>query len=253
MNILLVDDEQPARHRLASLIEELGADYEVVGEAENGAKAVSCCLKNQIDLVFLDIRMPVMDGMDTARELSKLDRQPVIIFVTAYDEHALQAFESNALDYLLKPIRKNRLQRALQKAQVFSRARWDSLQKTSLLNGNARSHICIHERGDIRLVPVTEIRYLLADQKYTVLRSADREDLLDESLKTFEREFSSLFVRVHRNALVAISHIQGLQKDSDKHLRVMLDGIPESIEVSRRHVASVRSIIRGLKSPRTDF
>ena len=240
MKILIVDDERPARQRLVSLVQELGADFNIVGEASNGVDAIDQCVKKAADLLLMDIQMPLMDGLDAAREIAKLPRPPVVIFVTAYDEHALQAFDSNAVDYLLKPIRKSRLETALEKAKVFNLSRWKALELTPLMAGKMRSHITAHIHGEVVLMPVTQVRYFHADQKYVLACSVDSSILIDESLKSLEKEFSLLFIRVHRNALVAVRYIRGVHRDGKGRLQIKLDGVKESIEVSRRHVAALR-------------
>jgi two-component system response regulator AlgR len=243
MRILVVDDEKPARQRLIGLLEEIGPDLTVVGVASNGVDAIDQCVSKAVDLVFMDIRMPLMDGLDTARELARLPHPPVVIFLTAYDEHALEAFDSNAVDYLLKPIRKSRLETALGKAKVFNLARWNDLESSPLLAGRRRSHVAAHTRGEVILMPVSEVRYFHADRKYVLARSADRRLLIDEALKALEHEFSSLLIRVHRNALVAVRHIREVYRDTDGRLLVRLDGVPEPVEVSRRHVSALRACL----------
>ncbi|MGH8548615.1 MAG: LytR/AlgR family response regulator transcription factor [Methylococcales bacterium] len=240
MKILVVDDEKPARQRLISLLQEIGPDLNVAGEASNGVDAIDQCIGKAVDLVLMDIRMPLMDGLDAARELARLPHPPVVIFLTAYDEHALQAFDSNAVDYLLKPIRKSRLQTALEKAKVFNLARWNDLESNPRLAGTMRSQLAAHQHGEIVLMPVNEIRYFQADRKYVLVCSAGQRMLIDESLKALEKEFSSLLIRVHRNALIAVRYIRGVYRDTNGRLKVRLDGVPESIEVSRRHVSALR-------------
>lgn len=244
MKILIADDEQPARQRLNRLIQELGNDYRVIAEASNGEETVHKCNALRPDLVLLDIRMPIMDGINVARELAYFETPPVIVFVTAYDEHALQAFDSNAIDYLLKPIRKERLLTALEKAKVFSRARWQLLEKSQLGSEKNRSHICVLERGELTLVRVSDIRFFMADQKYVVARTPERQILIDESLKSLEKDFPNLFIRAHRNALVAFEHIQSLEKTALGGYRIRFDDVPEKIEVSRRNATTIRSILR---------
>ncbi len=244
MKIFIADDEQPARHRLNRLIQELGSDYQVIGEASNGEETVHKCNTLRPDLILLDIRMPIMDGINVARELAKFDAPPVIVFVTAYDEHALQAFESNAIDYLLKPIRKERLLTALEKAKVFNQARWHSLEKSQLGSEKSRSHICVLERGELTLIRVSDIRFFMADQKYVVARIPERQILIDESLKSLEKEFPGLLIRAHRNALVAFEHIQSLEKSALGGYRICFRDVPEKIEVSRRNATTIRSVLR---------
>jgi two-component system, LytTR family, response regulator AlgR len=243
MKILVVDDEKPARQRLISLLQELGPEWMVVGEASNGVDAIDQCVNKNADLLLMDIRMPLMDGLDAAREVARLPHPPVVIFLTAYDDHALQAFDSNAIDYLLKPIRKTRLQTALDKAKVFNLARSRVLESSPLMSGRVRSHISAHARGGIVLMPVGEVRYFQADQKYVLARSVEECILIDDALKSLEKEFSALLIRVHRNALVAVRYIRGVYRDANGRFRVRLDGVDETIEVSRRHVAGLRAAL----------
>jgi len=243
MKLLIADDEKPARQLLRSLIEELGSGHQVVAEASNGAEVLQHCSNKQPDLVLLDIRMPIMDGINAARELANFESPPVIIFVTAYDEHALQAFDSNAIDYLLKPIRKERLCIALEKAKVFNRSRWQLLQKSPLGSDSERSHICVTERGELAFVKVADIRFFLANQKYVIARTTERETLIDESLKSLEQEFSHRFIRAHRNALVALKHIHCLEKGFMGRIQIRFRDVPEKIAVSRRKAASIRAAL----------
>ncbi len=247
MKILIADDEKPARQRLHSLIQELSDNYEVIADASNGEETVRQCVELKPDLVLLDIRMPIMDGINAARELAKFNTPPVIIFVTAYDEHALQAFDSNAIDYLLKPIRKERLLAALEKAKVFTRARWHSLQKSQLGTEKIRSHICVHERGELTLIRVSDIRFFMADQKYVVAQVPERQILIDESLKSLEKEFPHRFVRAHRNALAALEHIQALERDAIGRFKIRFNDVSEKIEVSRRNATTIRSALRNYR------
>ena len=240
MKILIADDEKLARQRLISLINDLDTEIQVVAEAVNGCEALEKWLATKADVVLLDIRMPEMDGLQVASELAVLASPPVIIFTTAYDEHALQAFDNSAVDYLLKPIRKNRLQSALQKADVFNRAKLQSLQ-LSELDKQSRSHICVHTYGDLHLISIKDIYYFYADHKYVMLRTVEHEYLIDEPLKELEREFEGLFLRIHRNALVSLEHIEELHKDHEGALQVKFPGLQESLTVSRRHATKVRA------------
>lgn len=243
MKILVVDDEKPARQRLISLLHEIGPEFKVVGEASNGVDAIDQCIRKEVDVLLMDIRMPLMDGLDAAREIARLPNPPVVIFLTAYDRYALEAFDSNAIDYLLKPIRKSRLETALAKAKVFSLARWRQVEASPLLMGKMRSHIAAHHRGALVLMPVSEIRYFQAELKYVLARSAGQRMLIDDSLKTLEKEFSPLVIRVHRNALVAVRYIRTLYREPNGRLKVRLDGVDEPIEVSRRHVSALREAL----------
>jgi two-component system response regulator AlgR len=241
MNILITDDEAPARIRLRALVEELG--HTVLGEAANGEQALRLCQELQPDTLLLDIRMPGMDGIETARHLMEWDDPPAVIFITAYDQHALQAFETNAVDYLLKPIRKVRLAEALDKAGKLNRVQ---LAKLSDEDDHARTHICSRSRNKIRLVPVANVIYFMADQKYVSVVSTEGEVLIEESLKSLEDEFADRFIRIHRNALVARDFIQSMEKSPQGGHFLVLKETDQTLEVSRRHVPGVRKLLKML-------
>ncbi|MDT8404447.1 LytTR family DNA-binding domain-containing protein [Sulfuriflexus sp.] len=246
MKLLIVDDEALARERLRSLLADLDASIEVVGEAATGQQAIDQARHLHPDVVLLDIRMPGMDGIEASRHLNAFSPPPAIIFTTAYDEHALAAFEANAVGYLLKPVKAERLQQSLATASSLHKGQLQALQESR--QDKARSHIGVRMRGDLRLIPVNEICYLRAGQKYVELRYVQGETngtaLIEESLKTLEEEFSEQFVRVHRNALVALECISGLEKDSLGRVRVRLNSVDDKLDVSRRHVAAVRKLLK---------
>jgi two-component system response regulator AlgR len=242
MRIVVVDDEPPARTRLVSLIDELGVG-EVVGEAGNGRIALEEVEAKQAQLVLMDIRMPGMDGLEAARHLAKLDSPPAVIFTTAFEDHALAAFETNAVDYLLKPIRKERLEAALTRARSLTRAQLEALEGEHGHTG-ARTHLSATLQGNLRLVPVHEVRFLRAEHKYVTARHAEGELVLDESLAQLEKEFGGRFLRVHRNALVSVAHVRGLTRDAEGRSCVVLAGIDERVEVSRRLLAPVRKLLK---------
>ena len=242
MRILIVDDENLARQRLRDLLSDIG-DHTVVGEAVNGSEAIEKTITLKPDLLLMDIRMPVMDGLETAMHLMGIDNPPQVIFTTAYDEHALEAFEVNAVDYLLKPIRKERLAAALQKAAPLTAKQ---LKKVSQANQEpaARTHISVHMRGRITLIPVQDIIYFIADNKYVTVRTANEQHLIEESLVSLEEEFSDRFLRIHRGALVNTNFLRGMEKNSVGHWRVLLKGVEEKLAVSRRHTPQVRRWVR---------
>jgi two-component system response regulator AlgR len=241
MKCLVVDDESLARERLSRLLADIG-DWELCGEAGNGEQALQQAERLQPDVVLLDIRMPGMDGLETARHLARLGTPPAVVFTTAYGDHALAAFDAQAVDYLLKPIHPDRLRQALDKAARLSRAALEQLGERGL--GNARTHLCASSRGNLELVPVEEVICLQADNKYVTVRSRSRQILIEESLKSLEQEFGDRFVRIHRSALVAVSAIRGLEKDSAGRCCVVLDGLEERLEVSRRSLPEIRRLIR---------
>ena len=247
LRILLVDDEAPARHRLRELLDDCAAvlPISIVGEAQNGREALDILHSVPADLVLTDIHMPAMDGIELARHLLKLPRPPVVIFTTAFHQHALAAFEVHAVDYLVKPVRVQRLLAALQKVP---RLKPMTIEKLTQLPAAARRFLSVTERSRVVLVPVDEVIYLKAELKYITIRTPDREYLLEESLTKLENEFGARFVRVHRNCLVAREAIRGFERrlnnDGDAHWEVILDGIDESLPVSRRQQSVVREIGR---------
>jgi two-component system response regulator AlgR len=250
MKILIVDDEPLARSRLLAMITELAAG-EVVGEADNGADALRAVEQASPDIVLLDIRMPGMDGIEVARHLAALPRPPAVIFTTAYDSHALAAIEANAVDYLLKPIRKARLESALDRATSLTRAQLAGLGEVSGEGDGerARTHISATLHGNLQLVPLGAIRFFRAEHKYVTACYPEGQLIIEDSLSALEEEFGERFLRVHRNALVAKAHVRGLERDASGRQYVRLDGVEEPVEVSRRLTAQVRRL---LKSGNTD-
>jgi two-component system response regulator AlgR len=245
MKILIVDDEAPARARLRRVLEALD-DCVVAGEATNGSEALQLVASLQPDILLLDIRMPGMDGLETAQHLQSLGQPPAVIFTTAYNDYAVQAFEAHAVDYLLKPVRRERLADALQHARLLTRLQARALQEASAAPAS-RQRICASVRGSLQLVEVNDIRYFQADQKYVTVVTPDGEVLIEETLKALEAEFADRFVRIHRNALVARDYIAGLERDDEGHGRLQLSGITTSLEVSRRHIAEIRRLVRALQ------
>ncbi len=245
MKILIVDDETLARERLQSLLNELGFS-EKIYQARNGKEALNISKSLEPNIIFLDVRMPGMDGMETAKQLMSLYPCPAIIFTTAFEEHALDAFEYQAVDYLLKPIRKERLERAIKRANLVN-------QTDMTTESKARSHISVTIRGELRLIPVNQIYYFRADEKFVIARWEKGEVLIAEPLKTLEKEFCGQFLRIHRSRLVAVSRIIGLTKDGKEHFCVKLDGLPEELqEVSRRHLPMVRKMLKDMRLPTVD-
>ena len=245
MNILITDDEPLARARLRSLLEEDG-NHNIVGEAASGKQALIKCGDLSPDVILLDIRMPDMDGLEAAFHLSILENPPAIIFTTAFSEHALAAFEREAVDYLLKPIRKERLDAALKKAKKINRAQLQALGNPEKTN-KGRTHLSAQSSGNIQLIPINDIYYFQAEQKYVTVRSTLGEVLIDEPLKALEEEFSEKFLRIHRNALVAIKYLERLEKGVAQWT-IKLSGIDQTLEVSRRHLTQVRKKLKEMKS-----
>lgn len=239
LNILIADDETPARNRMRDLLSDI-EDVTIVAEAKNGKEAIDLALQTKPDLMLLDIRMPVMDGIEAAQHAQKIEPKPHIIFTTAFDAYAIKAFDLNAIDYLLKPIRLERLQTAINKAHALKPAQIEALKPLQ----KTRTHLSIHERGRVLLVPIETIIYLRAELKYITVRTAEREYLIEESLTYLEAEFGERFIRLHRNCLVAPPFIAGYEKrlnqDNEAQWVALLKGINETITISRRQQHLVR-------------
>jgi two-component system, LytTR family, response regulator AlgR len=247
LRVLIVDDEAPARRRLRELLDDCATamPLAIVGEVANGREAMEVLHAVTADLVLSDIRMPEMDGLELARHLLKLPHPPVVIFTTAFHEHALQAFDVNAVDYLMKPVRMQRLLAALQKVPRLKPLSAATLDELPAL---ARRFLSVTERSRVVLVPIDEIIYLKAELKYITIRTAQREYLLEESLTRLEEEFGPRFIRVHRNCLVSRDAIRGFERcvgdEGDAHWEVVLNGVEETLPVSRRQQYVVREIGR---------
>ncbi|RMG30257.1 MAG: DNA-binding response regulator [Gammaproteobacteria bacterium] len=237
MRILIADDEPLARERLRGLLARLGEAH-VVGEAADGRSAVEQAARLAPDVVLLDIRMPVMDGLEAARHIAALPAPPAVIFTTAFEEHALEAFEAAACDYLVKPIRAERLQQALAGARRLTRPQVQRLQPDAPRH---REALAVRYRGRLQLVPIEAVRCFRADSKYTVVCTPEGEFLIEEPLKALEEEFAGRFLRVHRNALVNLEYLARLQPAGNGRYRLYLHGLEAPVEVSRRHAARVRA------------
>jgi two-component system response regulator AlgR len=247
LRLLLVDDEAPARARLRDLLGDISAEVPsiVMAEAADGFAALERAQAEDLDVALIDIRMPGMDGVELARHLARLPNAPAVIFVTAFDQYAVQAFELAALDYLVKPVRAARLADALRKA----RRRADDAVRFEKSALAIRQNLSCLERGRILLVPMAEILFLKAEQKYVTARTAEREYLLEESLVHLEAEFSERFLRIHRNCLVARAVVTGVERaadqgDAEAHWQVILDGTAERLPVSRRQWPQVKALLK---------
>ncbi|MBX3652905.1 MAG: response regulator transcription factor [Ramlibacter sp.] len=244
LKLLVVDDEALARSRLCTLLGDCRTPaVHVAGEAANAAQAMELIQHQRFDAVLLDIHMPGADGMTLASALRALPRPPAIIFVTAHPEHAVQAFEIDVADYLTKPVRLERLQLALQKAERLVAAGQGpepDLVQESLL---------IQDRGRTERVPLAEVLYFKAELKYITVRTLARSYILDGSLNELESRHGDQFIRVHRNAMVARRAMRALEKHHDPEegdgWAVRLAGVDEVLAVSRRQVAAVREAIAG--------
>jgi two-component system response regulator AlgR len=238
--IFIADDEPLARQRLKALLTDIAGDYphQLVGEAGDGVAALEKLASQPADILIADIRMPRMDGIELAHQLVGLERPPAVVFVTAYDEFAVKAFELAAVDYLLKPAKAARLLEALKKARRLAGADFQAFAPAG------RTRLRVVERGTVLLVPVDAVLYLRAEQKYVTVRTAEREHLLEESLAHLETEFAGRFVRIHRNCLVAVDAVAGVVRasegDGGEHWALALEGVSERLPVSRRQWPQVK-------------
>ena len=244
MKVLIADDERLARERLRAMLSELDG-IELVGEAGDGREALERAESTGADTVLLDIVMPALDGLEAARHLAALPEPPAVIFCTAYDEHALAAFEASAVDYLVKPVRRERLATARERARRFSGERHADL-RARLPEARRRSHICARVRGSLKLVAISEVAYFSAEDKYVLVRHDGGEVLIEESLKALETEFADKFVRIHRNCLVAVDRLSGLERHADGRVFVEVRGGTEPLEVSRRNLPGLRKLVKSL-------
>jgi two-component system, LytTR family, response regulator AlgR len=244
LSVLIVDDEAPARERLERLVAELPG-WRVAGACGTGLDALELVGKLRPSIVLLDIQMPGMGGIEAARHLSALAAPPAVIFTTAYDQYALEAFDSHAIGYLLKPIRRERLETALQHA---ARLRAPQLRELSAGERAPRRHIAARLRDELRLIPIKEVLFFRAEQKYVTVKHARGEELIEESLKELEEEFSDLFVRAHRSLLVAIAQVTALDRDGEGRYTLKLRDHREPLAVSRRQLPDLKrrlGIVRG--------
>jgi len=249
LRVFIADDEAPARERMKALLIDIGPGVAttLAGEAANGLEVVERLPGSGTQVLLLDIQMPGMGGLELARHLSSLDSPPAIVFVTAHDRHAVEAFELNALDYLMKPVRAERLAAALKKAAAAGPVLRERLERAA---AGAREFFSVTERNRIVLVPVGEVLFLKAELKYVTLRTRAGEHLIEEPLVSIEREFAERFVRVHRNCLVARGAIRGFERGSgagpgeeEPHWNVVLEGVAERLPVSRRQWPAVKAVV----------
>ena len=246
LRVFIADDEEPARERLKELLNDIAAELptSIVGEARHGLETIELVPGSRAQVLLLDIQMPGMTGLEVARHLASLENAPAVVFVTAHERHAVEAFELNALDYLLKPVRGARLAAALRKAATAAVPGREQLARAA---SDAREYLSVAERHRIVLVPVRDIVFIRAEQKYVTLRTRERQHLIEEPLIALEREFAAQFVRIHRNCLVARAAIRGFERasssDEEPHWLVVLDGIDERLPVSRRQWPALREIV----------
>ncbi len=244
MDVLIVDDEILARQRLARMVEKIDG-FQVVGEAANGDQALQLILQQDPDVVLLDIRMPGKDGLMLAQEISALEDPPAIIFCTAFDQYALEAFGTNAVGYLLKPVKAEQLLQVLDKASRINKIqRQAAEQKLAAPKPGERSHISAKTRRGVELIAIEDVRYFIADHKYVTVYHLGGEQLLDETLKELEEEFGNRFLRIHRNALISVKHIEAIERNNQGQYQVRLAGCEHKPIVSRRHVSNLKELLK---------
>ena len=244
LKVLVVDDEALARSRLRTLLGDCVAPTaRVVAEAADAVQAMTALQRELFDVVLLDIRMPGLDGLALAQTIAALPQPPAVVFVTAHSGHAVQAFELEAMDYLTKPVRLERLQQALQKVERLAKS------GRALQPDSSDEMLIIQDRGRTERVPLAEVLYLKAELKYITVRTASRSYILDASLSELEERHAGQFMRIHRNALIARHAVRALEKHFDPEegegWAVRLNGIDEVLAVSRRQLSAVREAIVG--------
>jgi two-component system response regulator AlgR len=253
--VLVVDDEALARERLRDLLGRLPLGLQV-DEASEARSAYARLISEPWDVVLLDVQMPGLDGLGLAELLRGRPSAPVLIFVTAHAEHALRAFELDALDYLTKPVRLERLQQALDKALRWRAASAPATGAPAVADGGVGAgSLVIHERGRTERVPIADIVYLKAELKYVTVRTRERSYIYDGSLHEFERAQPERWLRIHRNALVARDRVRALERVHERPSAradesfdgwvVRLDGVEERLQVSRRQLPVVREALQG--------
>lgn len=244
MDVLIVDDELLARQRLARMVEKIEG-FCVVAEADGAEEAVAAIAAHDPDIVLLDIQMPGRDGLSLARDIAALEDPPAIIFCTAYDQYALDAFGTNAVGYLLKPVKAEQLLQVLEKATKLNKIQRVAAQKnTAPQQEHQRTHISAKTRRGVELIPLEDVRYFLADHKYVTVYHRTGEHLLDETLKELEEEFAGRFVRIHRNSLVSIKHIEALERTAQGQYQVRLADTELRPVISRRHVSDLKELLK---------
>lgn len=243
MKILIADDEPLARERLTRLVEQIPHCTVLQPSAENGHEALLLVARLKPDVLLLDIGMPGLDGLQVAAQLCEQSDAPAVIFCTAHDEYALQAFDVSATGYLVKPVRAEQLLAALEKAQRLNPVQLAALSRAPNAINAPRTHLSARTHKGLELIPLEHVIHFVADNKYVTLRHSHGETLLDESLKSLEEEFGERFVRIHRNALVSRNHIESLQRTASGHYELHLRDVADALTVSRRHVASVRKLM----------
>lgn len=250
MRIFIVDDEAPARERLRTLLQDIAEEspHRLVGEADNPQAALDGIAEAAPDLAMLDVQMPGMTGIELAAHIGKLPHPPAIVFVTAHDQYALKAFDLDAVDYLLKPVRAARLLETMQRVEKLR-----GQKKATLPKPERRQHFSVMERGRVLLVPIGNVIFLKAEQKYVTVHTRERDYLIEDPLIAIEEEMSDVFVRVHRNALVARDAIMGVERGTSKEAdgekggetwEVILRWSKERLPISRRQWPTIRALVK---------
>lgn len=254
MDILIVDDEPLARQRLVRMVEKIEG-FAVVAEADNAEEALVAITQYDPDIVLVDIRMPGRDGLSLAQDIAELEDAPAVIFCTAFDQYALDAFGTNAVGYLLKPVKAEQLLQVLEKAKKLNKIQRGAAQRSvaqqSAMQNNAppkaenqRTHIAAKTRRGVELISLEDVRYFLADHKYVTVYHRNGEHLLDDTLKELEEEFGVRFVRVHRNSLVSVKHIEALERNAQGQYQVRLADTDLRPVISRRHVSDLKELLK---------
>lgn len=245
MRVVVCDDEPLARERLTRIVKEEG--HEVVAQATTGVEAIQAVKQTHPDVILLDIRMPEMDGIRAAKELNELDNPPAIIFVTAYDHYAIAAFKAHAIGYLLKPANREELSQALNRASTLNSAQLNEIRRLEDPTAtNMRQHIAARTHRGVELIPLGDIYYFTADQKYVQVRHKNGTVLIDETLKELEQEFGDLFFRIHRNALINLAYLEMLEVVDQGQYQVKFKDLLERLAVSRRHLPMLRDRIQNV-------
>jgi len=240
LKVLVVDDEPLARARMQTLLERL-EQVIVVAQASDGYQALTACTQYQPDVVLLDISMPGMDGMETAQHINQLQPRPLVVFCTAYDQHALSAFEAAALDYLVKPVRVERLSAALARARMFVAGR----QAIVTADQDNPQPLVLHARMGtaLRLIPIDSIFYLLAGEKYVSVYHSRGEELIEQSLRSVEEQWSEHFFRIHRNCLVSRQKLLEIRQVTGGKIQAIVHGVSQPLRVSRRCLSLLKKTI----------
>lgn len=234
IDIVICDDEPLARQRLRRLLADF-SEYQIVGEASTGQQALAMVEQTIPDILLIDIEMPQGNGLEVVRQLQLQPNAPAVIFITAFDQFALEAFQVQAENYLLKPIRQEQLSQALSKCQRVNQAQKNQLNKAAIAPEITLKNLSIHTHRGIELIPFSHIRFFKADQKYVVINTIHNEAVTDQALKTLEEQLNDAFIRIHRNSIVNLHHVASLRLHQG-HYHIAIKDSNLKLLVSRRHV-----------------